>query len=425
MRPILEVESVSKVFKAQSHRPTTLQEWLARWWSSRRNRKNGFWALREVSFSLERGRSLGIIGHNGAGKSTLLRLLCGLGRPTHGRITCSGSVSGLLELGSGLHLDMTGRENIMTAGILNGLTKRQVLAELDEIIEFSELEDFIDHPARTYSNGMFLRLAFSTAIHFEPDLIMIDEVLAVGDSRFQQKCIDRLEAFRKAGKTFVLVSHSTDQIRRLCDEVLVMEEGRVAVHCDPQAAIQCYHDLMRQRSEKRAAQLPAGNLPTPSPEVGTRLGTQEAMITDVRLFDLQGRRIDTILSGDGLHIVLEYRLAHPLPDFALELGIYSETDVKCFDAVIQSTSGLFGPLPRQGSLDCRIPELPLLAGRYYLVVGLYPTDWSYIFDYHWQMHRLHVEGRKGIPPGVSGVVCLDPVWSVTEAAARVAQSGTS
>jgi len=225
MPPILEVESVSKVFKTLSRRPSTLQEWLARWWSSRQNRKEAFWALREVTFSLERGRSLGIIGHNGAGKSTLLRLLCGLGRPTSGRITCSGSVSGLLELGSGVHLDMTGRENIMTAGILNGLTKRQVLAQLDGIIEFSELEDFIDHPARTYSNGMFLRLAFSTAIHFDPDVIMIDEVLAVGDARFQQKCIDRLQVFRKAGKTLVLVSHDTEQIRRLCDEVLVMEEA--------------------------------------------------------------------------------------------------------------------------------------------------------------------------------------------------------
>jgi ABC-type polysaccharide/polyol phosphate transport system, ATPase component len=155
---------------------------------------NTFWALRDVSFSIEQGCVLGIIGHNGAGKSTLLRLLCGLGRPTTGRIRRVGHVSGLLELGAGFHPDMTGRENLTTGGILSGLTKRQVRAKQEQIIDFAELEEFIDQPVRTYSNGMYLRLAFAAAIHFDPDVLIIDEVLAVGDSRFQKKCRDRLDA---------------------------------------------------------------------------------------------------------------------------------------------------------------------------------------------------------------------------------------
>jgi lipopolysaccharide transport system ATP-binding protein len=257
--------------------------------TGRRQGDDILWALRDVNFTVEQGRALGIIGHNGAGKSTLLRLLCGLGRPTSGRIKHTGYVSGLLELGSGLHLDMTGRENIMTAGILNGLTKRQVRAQSNEIIAFSELEEFIDQPVRTYSNGMYLRLAFSTAIHFDPDVLMIDEVLAVGDSRFQQKCLDRLNVFRKAGKTLVFVSHDTDLIQSLCDEVMVLEEGRVAAQGDPKNAIRCYHDLMRQRTEKRAAQIWNGEAqPSPTVERGKRLGTHEATIDAVHLCDEQG-----------------------------------------------------------------------------------------------------------------------------------------
>ena len=260
MSEALKVEAVSKCFKIHRDRPTTLKESIVRYLTGHRHDYQTLWALRDVSFSLEQGQVLGIIGHNGAGKSTLLRLLCGLGRPTSGGIFRRGNVSGLLELGSGLHFDMTGRENILTAGILNGLTKRQVLAQQDEIIAFAELEEFIDQPIRTYSSGMYLRLAFSTAIHFDPDILMVDEVLAVGDSRFQQKCMDRLGTFRKLKKTLILVSHNMDQVRSLCDEALVLEEGRVVTQSAPEKAIACFNDLMRRRSERGRLSLP-GKVP--------------------------------------------------------------------------------------------------------------------------------------------------------------------
>jgi lipopolysaccharide transport system ATP-binding protein len=412
MSAALTVDSVSKCFRVGGDRPTSFKEWLV-WQMTGRHRRDGaLWALRDVSFTVEKGRSLGIIGHNGAGKSTLLRLLCGLGRPTSGRIIRDGYVSGLLELGSGLDPEMTGRENIMTAGILNGLTKRQVLEQRDEIIAFSELEDFIDQTVRTYSSGMFVRLAFSTAIHFDPDVLMIDEVLAVGDSRFQQKCLDRLQAFRKEGKTLVIVSHSTDLIRSLCDEVMVLEEGRVAAQGDPESAIRCYNDLMRKRSERRAEQISGGkSRPNLAVERGSRLGTQEAAVSAVHLHDGKGRATDGIFSGDGLKIVLEYTLSVPLPDMALILGIYSEINVKCFESVIASTTATFGPLNNAGCLSCHLPILPLLPGRYYVDVGLYPTDWNYVYDYHWRMHVLHVTSSSPTPPGLSGVISVTPIWS--------------
>jgi lipopolysaccharide transport system ATP-binding protein len=409
----LRVESVSKCFRVQRDRPSTVKESFVWRLTGRRSREEVLWALKDVSFTVEKGRCLGIIGHNGAGKSTLLRLLCGVGHPTSGSIHREGYVSGLLELGSGWHHEMTGRENILTAGILNGLTKRQVQLQQKEIIAFAELEDFIDRPVRTYSSGMYLRLAFSTAIHFDPDVLMIDEVLAVGDSRFQQKCTDRLNSFRKAGKTLLLVSHNTDQIRSLCDEVVVLEEGELEVQTDPESAMKCYNDLMRLRTERRSAQLPEGGTDIHSlAGQGSRVGTQEAVITDVRLCDSVGRFLDHLISGEGLKVILEYRLKKSIPDMAFTLGVFNETNVKCFEITVSSTYSQFGLLGDQGSLTCYLPNLYLLPGRYYINVGFYPLDWSYVYDFHWQMHPLQVESREEKGPGLSGIISVRPTWSV-------------
>jgi lipopolysaccharide transport system ATP-binding protein len=409
MPAALIVYSVAKCFKVRPKR-LTLAESMIGYMTGSNGKYQTLWALKDVSFSLEQGEVLGIIGHNGAGKSTLLRLLCGRGQPTRGRIEHRGFVSGLLDLGSGLSQDMTGRENIVTVGILNGLTRKEIVAEQEEIIAFAELEDFIDQPVRTYSSGMYLRLAFAAAVHFNPDILLIDEVLAVGDARFQEKCIDRLDAFRKAGKTLVLVSHNSDQVQHLCDKVLVLEEGEVVVQEEPKSAVACYNDVMRQRSERRAAQLSGGHLPDLAVERGSRLGTQEATIRSVKILDGQGRRTDTVLSGDDVTVVLEYSLTKPLSDMAVIVGIYSQTNVKCFEAVISSLSAT-ALLGDDGTLRCYLPKVPLLAGRYYINVGLYPIDWKFCYDYHWNMHVLRVESLNGLPPGVSGVISVSPVWS--------------
>ncbi len=334
MSTVLSVESVSKQFQLYQNRPMTLKESAIRWATGRREMANTFWALRDVTFSVEQGQALGIIGHNGAGKSTLLRLLCGLGTPTDGQISSKGQISGLLDLGSGFHPDMTGRENIMTGGLLSGLTRRELLAREQEIIAFAELEKFIDQPVRTYSSGMYLRLAFATAMHFDPAVLVIDEVLAVGDARFQQKCLERLDAFRAAGKTLILTSHVPHQIRSLCDEVLVLEEGQVVMQSDPESALRCYEDLMRQRTERRAVQVFDTALPDLTVEQGSRQGTQEASIEAVRLTNGRGEAVDSVQSGGGLSIELEYRLARPMPDLILSLAIHNEAHVKCFETII-------------------------------------------------------------------------------------------
>ncbi len=413
MPTVLTAEDVSKRFYLRGRRPTTLRELATTWMSGRYERNRTLWALRDVSFYVEKGDVLGIIGHNGAGKSTLLRLLSGLGQPTSGRIHSIGIVSALLELGSGFHPDLTGRENILTAGLLNGLTTQQVRSGEEAIIAFAELEDFIDQPVRTYSSGMYLRLAFAVAMHFDPEILILDEILTVGDARFQQKCLERLAAFRKAGKTLILTSHDSAQIQTLCDEVLVLEEGRVVMQGEPEDAVRCYHDLMRQRTEKRAAMLSGEALPQSlAVAEGSRQGTQEASISDVRFYDAEGQAVSSVQCGAGLTIELEYRLMKPLPDMAVTLGIYNEAHVNCFEVAVSSAEAAFGTLAITGVLRCHFPELPLLAGQYYINIGLYPTDWDVVYDYHWEMHCLNIVNRPDTRFKVSGVVSLRPVWSM-------------
>ena len=415
MPAVLQVQSVSKAFRLYRNRPVTLKESLVRRLTGRYDSARQLWALRDVTFSVNQGRSLGIIGHNGAGKSTLLRLICGLGRPTGGAIYRAGHVSGLLELGSGFHPDMTGRENIMTGGLLSGLTAREVRALTEEIIAFAELEDAIDQPIRTYSNGMYLRLAFSTAMQLNPSILLIDEILAVGDARFQQKCFQKLAAFRAAGKTLLLTSHSVDQIRALCDEVLVLEEGRVVMQGDPDRAIDCYVDLMRQRTERRAAQLgSSGASAAPAPAQGSRQGTQEASIGTVALSNGRGVPAESLLTGDGLTIETEYTLNRSIDDMAFILGIYTDASVKCFETTIPSLRAAFGSLSDTGSFRCNIPAVPLQPGRYYVDVGLYPCDWAYVYDYHWRMHPLTIVGDNQVAVMQAGFLALETSWTARE-----------
>jgi len=414
MRPALVVEAVSKRFRVDRDRPTTLRERVLRPWTGQRARRVEIWALRDVSFCVERGRALGIVGHNGAGKSTLLRLLCGVGRPTRGRVVRSGAVAGLLELGGGFHPDLSGRENILTAGILNGLPRSEVQRRTPAIVEFAELEEAIDLPLRSYSSGMFLRLAFAVALELEPETLVIDEILAVGDARFQQKCLERIARFRAAGKTLVLTSHVPEQIRALCDEVLVLEEGRVMLQDAPEPALRCYSDLMRQRTERRLAAI-AGRttVPLSGPSGrGSRQGTQEAVVEAVRLCDAEGRALDRVVSGQSLAIELDYRLGCPVDDFAVSLGLYTAGHVKCWEMSLSSAAAVVGPLGTTGTLRCSVDCLALLPGSYAVNVGLYPPDFAFVYDYHWDMHVVWVHGQAAAPgTEVTGVIALAARWS--------------
>ncbi len=392
----------------------TLRDSVQRWLHRKHSSASSLWALRDISFSVEQGQVLGVIGHNGAGKSTLLRLLCGLGRPTSGRIFHDGPVSGILELGGGFHADLTGRQNIVTVGILNGLTNAEIKARAQAIIAFAEMEEFIDQPVRTYSSGMYLRLAFAAATEFDPAILILDEVLAVGDERFQKKCLDRIATFRRAGKTLIVTSHDAQQIQSLCDEVLVLEAGQMAIKSDPKSAVSCYHDLMRLRTTKRIAQLSGGTAAAALiANQGGREGTQEATIVAVHLYDSNGRVTNTVQSGEGLIVELEIRLTPPVIDAACTVGIFTDAQLKCFESGIPSVQAIFGSSSTHQTIRCEMKTLPLLSGYYFINVGLYPTDWAYRYDLHWQMYPLHIESNdRTTGTYTSGMVSVDARWDL-------------
>lgn len=220
------------------HKPITLQELVTR--GFRRNKSERFWALRGVSFAVAPGSTLGIIGSNGAGKSTLLRLIGGVLKPDRGSIDVRGRIGPLLDLGSGFHPDLTGRENILISGVIGGLTRRQVRERFDSIVDFSELGDFIDSPVRTYSNGMYLRLAFSVATHIDAQILLLDEILAVGDYSFRRKCFARLQEFRRVGCTTILVAHDPTPLLELCDDAIWLNQGQLAMRGRPQEVLDAY-----------------------------------------------------------------------------------------------------------------------------------------------------------------------------------------
>jgi lipopolysaccharide transport system ATP-binding protein len=230
MANAVEGQGVCRAYRRYgADRPWTWQEALVRGWR-RFQPPDVFWALRDVSFRIAPGRMVGLIGANGAGKSTLLRLIGGVGRPDAGQITVRGRIGALLELGAGFHPELTGRENAVITGVISGLTKAEVAAQFDAMVRFAELEDFIDSPLRTYSSGMIMRLAFAVAAHIEPEVLLIDEVLSVGDLAFQEKCLERIRSFKARGCTIVLVSHDAEQVAELCDEALWLHAGRLVAH---------------------------------------------------------------------------------------------------------------------------------------------------------------------------------------------------
>jgi lipopolysaccharide transport system ATP-binding protein len=237
--PVVVAGNVGKFYRRySSDHPWTLQDFLFS--LHRRAEPQGLWAIRNVTFELSPGTMLGVIGRNGAGKSTLLRLIGGLLKPDEGELQVHGRVSGILELGAGVHADLTGRENIYIAGVVGGLKRQEVRARFDEIVDFAELGSFIDRPLRSYSKGMQMRLAFAVAVHVRPDLLLVDEVLAVGDTQFQKKCLDRIAEIKKNGCAIVVVSHDVQMVAALCEQAILLKQGRLEQAGDPEAVVSTY-----------------------------------------------------------------------------------------------------------------------------------------------------------------------------------------
>jgi lipopolysaccharide transport system ATP-binding protein len=333
------------------------------------------WALKDVSFQVSEGETFGIVGRNGSGKSTILRLLAGVTIPTTGSVSVSRRVSGLLTLGEGFHPLLSAGENAVTQAILAGLTRRQAKARLQDIATFAELEDHMDQPLRTFSDGMRLRLGFAVAINVDPEVLLIDELLAVGDLRFQQKCLDHLERLQASGVTIVVASHDLSQVSKMCVRALWLSEGHVREIGKASEVAERYETAMNSAAPRR-------DLPTTDAH---RLGSGEVDITNVRLLNASGRETSTIVSGEAVTVEIRFAAHRAVPDAIFGVSARSKHDTAAvFDLSTAKDGQSVGRLGGEGAVSLHVDRFDLDAGSYWLDVGIYEANWDRPYDYLWQ-----------------------------------------
>ncbi len=387
-RSAIVVEQLSKTFELGAEPARTLKE---RMLAFRRPDSQQLHALSAVDFAVPEGRSFGILGHNGSGKSTLLKVMAGTIRPSSGRVRVRGRLSALLELGAGFHPDLTGRENVYLNASILGFPRSEVDGLFDEIIDFAELQDFVDLQVKFYSSGMTARLGFAVATHLEPDVLLVDEVLSVGDEAFQMKCMERVHRFRGMGRTMVIVSHAPDRVRELCDMALVLERGRMLHVGDVDTAVEIYRASLHDPSARAGKGLAGGAV---GPAAPARQVTADTAVGSPAGVDRAGEKAVTIEwaevvgvdddipfgPGESIKVHVRYTLHRPV-DFRIRLALRAQDNMVMLN---RSTSdALPGPLPdRPGPVDLRftIQDLPLLDGIYRFAVVAETPDAAHVWD---------------------------------------------
>ncbi len=378
------VKDVVKYYKKYSHKHKflTLKSALVnRTLFTDLKQDEKFAALKGVSFKVEEGKTLSVIGENGSGKSTLLKILAGISRPTSGEVITRGRISALIELGAGFHPEISGRENIFINGIILGLTKKKIQEKLDDIIRFAELEDFIDNPVKSYSSGMYMRLGFSIAINVDPDILLIDEVLAVGDASFVPKCLDKINEFKRKGKTIVFVSHDLSTVDRISDEVIWLKDGKIEMRGYPKRVIDAYLEYIGKRDEKKAEIQHQEEEEEGEDNREKRWGSKEIEINNVRMIDKKGKEKYIYEADESFSIEFDVLAREPEKDFVFGIGIYNSEGVNCYGTNTFIEEYRSQRISGRGKVKVRVPGLNLVNGTYFLDVAVHKRD-GYPFDYH-------------------------------------------
>lgn len=366
-----------------------------------------FWALRDVSFTMQPGETIGLIGHNGSGKSTTMKLITRILEPTSGTVAVNGRISALLELGSGFHPDLSGRENIYLNGSLLGQSHADMRRKMDEIIDFSEIEPFIDTPVKHYSSGMYMRLAFAIAISVDPDILLTDEVLAVGDDAFQRKCIDRIYQFKQDGRTILFVSHALGVVQNLCNRVLWFDHGILKEDGDPLAVIDCYlkasNELNRKRLEQERQRVAAqhGGTADSGESDPDRWGTREVELVRVDLLDRSGAESAVFETGGTLTARLYYRARQRIEQPVFGIGIHHQNNIHISGPNTRFSNYPIDAVEGDGFVDYTITDLPLMEGEYRLSAVVYDYSMSHPYDHHekkypFYVHATTVKERYGL-----------------------------
>ncbi len=426
MTAAIQFDSVSKYFNLELDRPRSFQERFIGLLRRRPNSHEKFWALRDASFDIRAGETAGLIGENGAGKSTALRLMARTLLPSSGRVLINGSVAALLELGAGFHPDLTGRENVYLNGSIMGLSRAQIRRKLDDIIAFAELERFIDVPVKHYSSGMYVRLGFSVAVHTDPEILLVDEVLAVGDQNFQHKCLERILSLQQRGVSICLVSHDLESIRKLCSVGVWLQDGQVRAMGNVQDTVSAYlrYAAEEEEAKLRAAQpqSPAADK-SPARECGQgktqtrKWGTGDVEITSVTFLDAEGHEQQVFHVGEPwiarIHYCARQRVERP----TFGLAVHRNDGVHVCGPNTHFGGMDIPAVEGEGDVFYRIEHLPLMEGTYLLSAAAHNEADTVLFDYH---DRLYTFKVRQVGHGERyGLVSLGGTWQWQDGARRV------
>ena len=384
--PAIEVRDVSKRFRIYREKPTSLKQRLL----TSRSRSEDFWALRDVALDVGEGSTFGLIGHNGSGKTTLLKCVAGILRPTSGAILQRGRLAALLELGAGFHPELTGRENVYLNASFLGLSRKQTDAAFDDIVAFAELERFIDTEVKFYSSGMLVRLGFAVAVHVEPDVLLIDEVLAVGDEAFQAKCLNRVREFQREGRTIVLVTHALDTVTEICDRAAMLHHGELH-------AIGMPAEVVREMRHVLLGMADPGFVP--------EQGTREAEIVEVQIVRPDGSSHGSILSGDPLTIVVDVRQNETVDDLDVDFAVHESSNYLVLDARTSRAGIDLGRFDKK-RVRFKISGFPYDPGKYWVTIGLSSRTTGHLYHVQTQRYLFEVfdapraQERVEVPVGV-------------------------
>ena len=384
--PAIVVRDVSKRFRIYREKPTSLKQRLL----TSRSRAEDFWALRDVALDVGEGSTFGLIGHNGSGKTTLLKCVAGILRPTSGAILQRGRLAALLELGAGFHPELTGKENVYLNASFLGLSRKQTDAAFDDIVAFAELEQFIDTEVKFYSSGMLVRLGFAVAVHVEPDVLLIDEVLAVGDEAFQAKCLNRVREFQREGRTIVLVTHALDTVTEICDRAAMLHHGELH-------AIGMPAEVVREMRHVLLGMADPGFVP--------EQGTREAEIVEVQIVRPDGSSHGAILSGDPLTIVVDVRQNEPVDDLDVDFAVHESTNYLVLDARTSRAGIDLGRFDKK-RVRFKIQGFPYDPGKYWVTIGLSSRTTGHLYHVQTQRYLFEVfdapraQERVEVPVGM-------------------------
>lgn len=400
MPAAITVEDVSKRFRLYHEKYTSFKERAIHFG---RIPFDDFWALRGIDLEIEQGETVGLLGHNGSGKSTLLKCMAAILQPTEGRIEVVGKLAALLELGAGFHPELTGRENVFLNASILGMPKREIAKRFDDIVAFAEIEEFIDNQVKHYSSGMYVRLGFAVAVNMEPEILLVDEVLAVGDESFQRKCLDRVKQFQREGRTIVFVTHAADLVRQICTRAAVLDHGVMVALGTPGEAVRTFREhLLQNKRYDEADRAGMGDTADESGESGERevltIGQQQerkrnlkVRISSVRLDypgSAEGRRY--LLPGEPLAIHVDYVATERVEDVVFGIGIYDVDGRVVFGSNTDFLGLNLGAVEGSGTLSFTTDAVPLLDGTYFITLGIHSTDEATVYDWQEQHHQFEV-----------------------------------